>query len=245
MNWISFIFSMVCSAGVGIYLAWRCSDCRRFWAIIDIVWVSCGIVAIGFVAVEYTRAVKKVSRDIAIHNLARIKDSIKIDSYGIRKLYCTNHARPASVGFKRYCGTIDDVIFYTSLDRMSSLDTARLSSEIEKNSSTVNPPTLNNSLTLDLNSYSRMYESNKEKIEADITQPQFDSLVKLAFYVGLIIPLGLRIGRSFAELFRELRNLVKKVATDCDLARVADSTEELPPESSSGVTTKKEERSSN
>jgi len=208
MNWADFILIFVCCVGVGIYLAWRCSNCRIFWAIVDIIWISCGIVAIGFAAVEYTRAVTKVNQDIATHHLARIKDSIRIESYGINKLYCSNHAsiEKDRTEFKRYCETINDVMFYTSLSRMTPTDATRLLTEIEKNISTIKPPTINNNLILDLNTYSKFYESKKDNIETDITQPQFHSLIKLIFYVGLIIPLSFRIGRSCAEFFREWRS---------------------------------------
>jgi hypothetical protein len=193
--------------GLGIFLARTCTEHKKFWAIVDMFWVSCWVLAVFFGVHEYSKTEKKVNHDFAIGRLSDLQDSIKIKASGLKKMYCDNvELNKLPKSNKQYCDALESLITSSSKTRMSEFDVNRSKKEFENLELTSELPFLklsnNLSMTFDLLQYDKNYTKYKSIIETSVFDQQLEPLIRLTILSFLIIPFGLRFGKSYADYYR-------------------------------------------
>ena len=194
---------LFCSLALGVFLAWRWTDWTPFWAVIDIVWVSCWVLAASLVIYDFNNVAQKANHDFVLDHLSHLQDTIKIKAFGLKKNYCSDTQIKKTR--KEFCDALENLTLSLNQSRMNDADAIRSKKELE--ALLLNPelPQSTISITFDLQQYDNFYSWNKEIIRKSVFDQQKSSLIKLAISLLAIVPFGLRFGRSLAELIRSLR----------------------------------------
>lgn len=226
MNVAYLILAILCSLFLGIFLGRTRTEQKRFWAIVDMVWVGCWIFAVIIAANDYTKIEKKVTHDFVMGRLSDIQDGIRVNAYGLKEMYCNDLGtnKPA-ISKKQYCAIIENILISSSRTRMNIKDSNRSKLELENLVLNVVLPqhefSSNYLMTFDLQQYSKYYIMHKDTIETSVFDQQIEPYVKLTILSILIIPFGLRFGKSYADYYRITKisqgdNLPQTVPSECE-----------------------------
>lgn len=199
MNILILLAILIVSLLLGCFFAWRCTHCLKFWAYIDLFWVSCWILAAFLTVYDYSKAVQKVDRYAKLEYLSSIQDKIKFNVFNLNKKCSVASALKPDTQF---CKAVENLSLSLTQTRLRDADASRSKKEFDALSISSELSQSIASITFDLQDYYNNYSQNKEIIEMSSYAEKLDYLIKFTISLLVLIPFGLRIGKSIAEIKR-------------------------------------------
>lgn len=176
---------------------------KVIWSVVDLIWVLCLVFTVTDKVVTLDQTAEHADRAAQGHALALSQQAIRLGAYLAHRKACpTIGTASAPLQNPPLCKALDEVVFDSTSRTLSVIDARRLERQITAADSS----DATRMLRLNLADYAARSASMPQATETGLFDGEIEQRHRLHAYLWLlIVPFGLRVGRSAADLDRALK----------------------------------------